>query len=393
LDDKNHQGQLLVFNLAIIMKIFYIVDEFNAGGREKVIADLANFSFKSGHDVTVLLLDGFKSQYSTFLEKGVYLKKFNLLNNGSFSLNPMDYVTLGLFLNKHKPDIIHYHIYAFRLLMCAFISKIFFIRSVNVRTVHTSGLFYDENNRSLVNKLRLASEKIATKVSGYLVIGISKKIHNNNIRFFKSQAHDLIQIYNGLDVLSYHHQDDSRESNEVVFVYVARLVEGKNHDFLVQVWASFVRNHEKAKLLIAGDGELKEKLLLQVESLNLSDSIIFLGHISNINSVLAGAHIALFPSSYEGFSITLLEYFASSLPVIAHDIPAFNEISTNGENIMLIPLFDKEKYLESMSLLYSDVSLRHLIGCNARLVSENYSLEVFQERHMSLYRQLISGEY
>lgn len=375
------------------MNLLFVTDAFNAGGREKVISDLANCCFKAGHTVTVLILDGHQSDYVKNLEAGILYKKSNILNNGRFTLNPIAYAKLGLYFKKNKPDIIHYHLYAFRLLVCSLISKLFFISAQQVRTVHTSGLFYEERT-SFLNKARLGSEKIAAKLSDLSVIGISKQIHENNIRFFHSHTSKLFRIYNGIDVSSYYYEvNRNAKDNKIVFVYLARLVDGKNHDFLLNIWSLFIKEHKNAELLIVGDGDLREMLEHLAGNLKLHDSVKFLGNISNVRHILANANIALFPSSYEGFSISLLEYFASSLPVVAHDIPAFSEISTHGENIYLIPMFNADRYLNAMSSLYFDASLRQLIGEKARLVAEQFSLEKFSLEHLSLYKSLLTGEY
>ncbi|MDR5012743.1 glycosyltransferase family 4 protein [Aeromonas veronii] len=374
------------------MKILFVTDTFNSGGREKVISDLANYCIQIGHVVTVLVLDGEQSNYADNLEKGVVCKQLNILKNGNFSLNPMAYAKLGSYLKEHKPDIIHYHLYAFRLLVCSLISKLYFIPAKQVRTVHTSGLFYEERS-TFINKLRLGSEKLATKISDLSVIGISKQIHENNINFFQSHTSKLFLIYNGIDISCYYKSNRSAMDKKVVFVYLARLVDGKNHDFLLNIWSCFIKEHKNAELLIVGDGDLKEVLEHQAGNLKLHDSVKFLGHMSNVITILANANIALFPSSYEGFSISLLEYFASSLPVVAHDIPAFSEISTHGENIYLIPVFNSGEYLKAMSSLYFDASLRQSIGGKARLIAEQFSLERFSLEHLSLYNSLMIGEY
>jgi len=374
------------------MNILFVTDIFNAGGREKVITDLANHCSKIGHAVTVLVLDGSKSDYATYLDVGISCKKLNILNDEKFALNPIVYIKLGRYLKESKPDIIHYHLYAFRLLACSLISKLFSIPARQVRTVHTSGLFYEERT-SFINKLRLGSEKLAIKLSNMSVIGISKEMHKNNELFFNNCANSLFQIYNGLDISSYYHvSHDYLKDTKVVFIYLARLVDGKNHGFLLDIWSEFINGHKNSKLLIAGDGDLKEILERQADRLKIHDSVKFLGHVSNVNDILANADIALFPTSYEGFGMSLLEYFASYLPVIAHDIPVFNEIGTHGENVYLIPMFDFDAYLNAMSSLYFDASLRQQIGEKARLVAEQFSLGRFLAEHESLYNNLLVGK-
>lgn len=373
------------------MNIMLITDIFNAGGREKVIADLANNLSNAGNAVSILILDGSNSDYIEHINPTVRCIKFNVFKNGRFSLNPIVYTKLGAFLKKNKPDIIHYHLYAYRLLLCSLIAKLFFISSPQIRTVHTSGLFYEET-QSKLNKLRLISEKIAVKISKMTVIGISKKIHENNDIFFKSSARKLVHIYNGLDVSSYFHIENDAKSCKVTYIYLARLVNGKNHDFLIRLWPSFIKGHPNSELHIVGDGNLRFELEELTKNLGVESSIIFLGNLSDVTRTLAVANIALFPSSYEGFSISLLEYFASNLPVIAHDIPAFSEIATHEKNIYLIPLFDAGSFFNAMSRLYYEPKEREYIGKNARLLAERFSIDEFIESHISLYDDLLQRE-
>lgn len=370
------------------MNIFLVTDVFNSGGREKVIADLANNLFSVGHHVTIIILDGSSCNYLANVNPDIYVKKLKILNNGKFSFNVLSYFQLGVFLWNNKPDIIHYHLYAFRLFICAFISKMFRVSAPQVRTVHTSGLFY-ENQSGFIDKLRLNSEIIAIKLNKIASVGISKLIHDNNIKYFSCASEDFYHIYNGIDLSHYSCAINKNIGGRVTFVYLARLVPGKNHFFLIDVWYEFIKKHPNAELLIVGDGELRESLQEKIVSLGMCNSIILQGHQPEVSNILAHSDVALFPSSYEGFSISLLEYFASSLPVVAHDIPAFKEVGINGDNMFLISLFDTNGFLKCMSILYNDVELRLKIGKRARETVDKFKLEKFMSEHVNMYKKLV----
>ncbi|EJB5573594.1 glycosyltransferase family 4 protein [Citrobacter freundii] len=370
------------------MKILLVTDVFNSGGREKTIADLANNLLIDGHDVTILILDGSEADYLVNVDSGVSFKKLKVLNDGKISVNPISYYKLGAFLRGNKPDVIHYHLYAFRFLICSFISKLFRVSASQIRTVHTSGLFYEKQS-TLVDKVRLKSEVIATKINNIASIGISKLIHENNIKYFSCASEHFFHVYNGLELSQYSHAADKSVDEKIVFVYLARLVTGKNHCFLIDVWYDFIKEHCNAVLLIVGDGDLRNSIKEKIEHLGLQDSVILQGHSFEVSNILTHSDVALFPSSYEGFSISLLEYFASSLPVVAHDISAFREVGIHGYNIYLVSLFDKDGFLKYMSLLYNDAELRKKIGECARETVENFKVEKFVSEHIDIYKKMI----
>lgn len=75
----------------------------------------------------------------------------------------------------------------------------------------------------------------------------------------------------------------------------------------------------------------------------MEENIKFLGSISNVSELLAISDLAVFPSSFEGFSLVMLEKFAMSLPIVAN-IDAFKEIGEDETNCFLVSLEDRDLY-------------------------------------------------
>ena len=68
-----------------------------------------------------------------------------------------------------------------------------------------------------------------------------------------------------------------------------------------------------------GAGDTKPAFIEKRKELNLSDHILYLENITNVNEVLMAGDIFLFPSLYEGFPRTLVEAQASGLEIIFSD--------------------------------------------------------------------------
>lgn len=376
------------------IKVVYIIDTFDIGGREKVVLDLCNGLNKDTFDVSLIVLSNDRLYSEQLLNKDIKIFSLNINQKElrSLSLFFKGFKQLVNILKELKPNIVHSHIFYVPLLLTSLAIRFSNRNILHFRTVHTSGLFY-ENQKTLLNKFRLIVEKFATKINLTYLIGISKIVHTNNIKYFKKYSKNIELIYNGIDLnkfnkenyISTHKSDFGFKEVDILVSYVARLDNGKNHLFLIDLWKSISTRIPNAKLCFAGDGILKDALINEVEYQNLQDSIKFLGSISNVSDLLAISDLAVFPSSFEGFGLVMLEKFAMSLPIIASNIDAFKEIGEDEKNCFLVSLEDKELYKKRIIKLCQDEQLRKQIGANARLRAMEFDIKKCIASHEEYY--------
>lgn len=113
----------------------------------------------------------------------------------------------------------------------------------------------------------------------------------------------------------------SWEIDEETFVlgHVGRFSMEKNHRFLIRTFKALRDKGVRAKLVLAGDGGLREQVGAEVKSANLSSDVLFLGRIDDVPAVLSGFDLFSMPSRYEGLGMALVEAQASGLPCVASD--------------------------------------------------------------------------
>jgi glycosyltransferase involved in cell wall biosynthesis len=375
------------------IRIVYIIESFDIGGRERVVLDLCNGLNKNIFDVSLIVLSNDRLSSTKFLDSDVDLYYLNITQNQlrNFNLFFRGFWQLLQILEDLKPDIVHSHIFFIPLFLTSLAIRISNKNILHFRTVHTSGLFYD-NQKNLFNKFRLAIEKFSTRIDKTYLISISKIVHNNNIKYFKNLSQDLKLIYNGIDLSKFNKKkhnlskiDFGFNNDVILIIYIARLDSGKNHNFLIDIWKDIIKEIPNAILCFAGDGVLKEELIKEVEDNNLQNSIIFFGSISNVPELLSISDIAVFPSSFEGFGLVMLEEFAMELPVVASDIEAFREIGADKENCFLVSLQDKELYIKRIIELCKDEELRLNLGKNARKRAEDFDIKKCVTSHEKYY--------
>jgi glycosyltransferase involved in cell wall biosynthesis len=108
--------------------------------------------------------------------------------------------------------------------------------------------------------------------------------------------------------------------NAVVIGHVGRFSEQKNHAFFVEVAREVVRLESRSRFLFVGDGPLRTAIEKKVGNYDLAKHFVFAGLRSDVPALMKGAmDILLFPSSYEGLPIALLEAQAAGLTCLVAD--------------------------------------------------------------------------
>ena len=75
-------------------------------------------------------------------------------------------------------------------------------------------------------------------------------------------------------------------------------------------------DEDKYKILLIGDGELKNDILTQINELNLKEKFIFLENVNNVNEYMQAMDIFLLPSLFEGLPLVGIEAQMAGLPCI-----------------------------------------------------------------------------
>lgn len=100
-------------------------------------------------------------------------------------------------------------------------------------------------------------------------------------------------------------------------VTAGRLIYEKGFDILINAFSQIKLTHPNVKLLILGDGPLKSKLQEQIESLNLDNQVILVGHVSNVYDYFKLAKLCVISSIIEGFPNVLLQMLSQNNNVVS----------------------------------------------------------------------------
>jgi glycosyltransferase involved in cell wall biosynthesis len=171
------------------------------------------------------------------------------------------------------------------------------------------------------------------------------------------------------------------------FLFAGRLVDYKGASLLPEAWASLAG---PPMLRIAGDGPERDAIAASVER---NPQITMLGSIlpEEVQRQMAGAVALVFPSLlYETFGMTIIEAFASGLPVIASRLGAMQEIVDDGRTGLLFEPGNPHDLAAKVQWAADHPDEMRQMGTNARReYVAKYTAEIGYRNLIACYEQAI----
>jgi len=100
----------------------------------------------------------------------------------------------------------------------------------------------------------------------------------------------------------------------------SRFVESKNHFFLLDLFSLFLNANNKSILVLIGDDSyFKKEIEKRIKQKGLENNILIFQNRNDVNCILKTMDLFIFPSLYEGFSLSLLESQAANIQTIYSD--------------------------------------------------------------------------
>jgi glycosyltransferase involved in cell wall biosynthesis len=173
-----------------------------------------------------------------------------------------------------------------------------------------------------------------------------------------------------------------------VLAYVGRLSQEKNLVFLLRALGPLLLEKSNLKLLIVGDGPIKNQIQLEARLLGITNQIILPGFISpqKVHQYYSISDLFVTTSMSEVFPLTIIEALSSSLPVVAINAPGTGDTVESGINGILAKN-NKRDYAKAVKSLLRNNTLRVKMSTNARKSVKKFSIDRCVQKHLSLYQK------
>jgi glycosyltransferase involved in cell wall biosynthesis len=340
-------------------KVAFLLADLSGGGIQKIIINLLKEIEKTKRfnlELVVLnLLDSTTER--AFLENiPSEIKIINLSTKVEYRIKSYIKILFSLlaYLNTEKPNIIISNIPLINFLsilaqkltfrpVCVFVVEHTFFLKDTLNLIETKhGRFYQKNTSSVIsvvmrwlyphtNGIITVSRGLASylKTTLHLKTNSVKVIYNPVVnREILSRAEEPVEI------------DFIKRREVPVFLAVGRLSIQKDYETMLEAFVVFKQN-KSGKLLILGEGELRERLESLIEKLGLNEDVTLLGFTANPYAYMSKVNSLILSSLWEGLPTVVIEAMACGCQVIATDCPyGPREILAGGEYGFLVPTRD-----------------------------------------------------
>jgi len=176
--------------------------------------------------------------------------------------------------------------------------------------------------------------------------------------------------------------------------FVGRLLDDKGVRPLVRAHELLAARGVAVRLLLAGTPDPSNPASIPdgvIDSWRNRPNLVVMGHVSDIGSVWAQAHVGILPSRREGLPKSLLEAAACGRALIATDVPGCREIARRDINALLVPVDDAEALANAIERLMNDTALRHRFAAESRRMAvEEFSSARIGQEIVALYQKLLA---
>jgi len=364
------------------MLVFHLYYAFQMGGAENITLSLIRNDKEHKHLIVV-----FKGEtnFQKYCEQKFKIKFINLDFKTNSFLSFKNWRSLFSLVKKYKPSIIQSYMYDASK-YARFIGLLF----------NTPVVIYIVNTYS--------HKKTKRAIVNYLLSFLTKKIivNSNEVKRDVMQ-YDKISEEKLILVPSFANLDFKKDysfnlrkklgikKNDYIFIFIARLVAQKGLEVLIDSMEVCIhhKGDKNLKLIIVGDGPLKNTLLSKIDSLKLNKHIFLAGEIENLNPYLTEANAYIDSSLRSGFSIAAIKAMEASLPIIMTDVGGARQLSKNGKYASLCAPNEVNTMSDLISFYAKNKRAKNLDS--ADYVKKNFSDIAITKKILNLYSVILKN--
>jgi len=361
------------------MKILHVETGRHLYGGPQQVVYLARALSDMGHDNLIVCPPG--SGIDSAARKAAIPVR-NLFCAGDLDL-PFAY-RLTQFIGRTKPDIVHCHSRRGADVLGGLAASFADVPAVVSRRV-------DNTEMRVVAALRYRPFR--------KVIAISETIAQE-LRERGVEEDRLAVIRSAVDVARFEKRGDCagfrREygvpEGALLIAAAGQLIPRKGHRYLLQAAAELGADHGEFRVLIFGEGYLRNQLQSQAEALGIADVVTLAGFREDLDNYVGCFDIFVHPALAEGLGVAALKAAAAGVPVVGFEAGGLREAVVHDETGILVPPEDAGALRQAIAGLMNDQELRARLGeAGKKRMQNDFSIDTMAKKHVALYESVIDA--
>jgi glycosyltransferase involved in cell wall biosynthesis len=233
------------------------------------------------------------------------------------------------------------------------------------------------------------------------VIAVSSEIRQTLLQA-GAAADRVTVVLNGIDPAAFarrHGQEPEARGrfgfapDDLVIGSVGRLEPQKDFPLLIDAFAAIAAERPRARLVIAGDGSLRQQLAAHIDRLGLQQRCQLLGHVDDITLLHHALDLFVQASVYEGTPNSVLEAMALETPIVATDAGGTAELARDGQEALIVPFKNRAALTGALlAALDNREATRARATAARRRVETESSFDTRRRRVEDIYDQLAGSD-
>jgi glycosyltransferase involved in cell wall biosynthesis len=347
--------------------ILHIIYSLGRGGAETMLVTVVKELNEYNNIIVTLSEDN-------HFEGELKCDKYICLNTASFLMAPVAAIKLRKIISKYKPDLVHSHLFWPTIVARMATPK----KIPLITTIHAFIATSMEYKSTYIKWI----DKISYRFRKSIIIGVAKGALSEYFSFLKLKPYKTYLLYTFVDTRVFNN-DAVPRNNDIGFklITVGALREQKNHQYLINAFKQL--RADNFELHIYGEGPLEGKLKKLIAKNNITN-VILKGEVKNINLLIPQYNLFVMSSTFEGFSLAVLEAMALQMPVLLSDINSFREQCEDTAEYF--SLTDENQFVAKLKNLSSgEFKLQELGSAAKHRVLTNFTLEHHMKGLRNIY--------
>jgi phosphatidyl-myo-inositol alpha-mannosyltransferase len=350
----------------------------DAGGVQVHVRELAERLLARTHDVVVLAPVRTRAPQPWVVPIGTPVDIPYNASNAPIDPRPWSRRAVRRQLDRFAPDVVHVHQ---PTAPSTGLWALLEARAPVVATFHsgaTRARLYDV----AAPFLRRAARRLAVRIA----------VTEHAAAFERARIGGEFEVIpNGVDVARFADAAPADLGPGTKILFVGRLDERKGFSYAVAAFG-ILSKERTLRLIVAGDGpgrDAIERLPVATRAL-----VSMLGHVRNENlpPIYSACDVFVAPNvGGESFGMVLTEAMAAGVPVVATDIPGFDEVMTAGVDGLLVPPRDADALATAVARLLDEPELVERLVADARTRAAWFDWSIVAEQIEAVYRRAIDA--
>jgi glycosyltransferase involved in cell wall biosynthesis len=360
-------------------KLVFFIPTLLVGGAERHTVDLCQRLRVQGYPCQIVVHGSLKSDVLTQMDGAKDAVFLNIRGMSEF----FGWIKTWRMLKKLRPDIV----VAVNQtpFIVAFIVRLFLAKKFKIACIfHTTQMQSFEQYQEKLLRL------FAPWLDLMIYVGATqRKIWER--RGIKPKSTQVIQ--NGIDLARFSEPMPNIRpqlgiaTNEYILGILASFRIEKNHAELMQALALVKKQGINARVLMIGDGKTKTEIESLARDLGILDRIIFVGEQADVRPYIQACNIGVLCSKVETLPLSVIEFIACGVPVIASNVGGLPEIIEHGANGLLYESGNIES-LATHIISCSNADYRQNLRSNTKKSATRFGVDRMSEAYVNAFQDL-----